>query len=108
MLEKYYRNFASSEKVVQYLDMYSIVQAFKLPSEVGDYLITDGSSKWNFPSNVVTLLLKDDIDHHTIFALSKRNNHYKPSSYYKYSVGHTVFMVSSSMAITQYNNLILF
>lgn len=61
MLEKYYKVFSLPKKVVKELDLHSIIHSFKLPSDVGDYLLGDECAEIvhsDFPT--IKLHLKDE------------------------------------------------
>lgn len=64
MLEEYYLSFILPKKVVRDMDVYSTVQSFKLPSEVGDEPLSkdapDNVSLDHIPT--VKLVPKDDAD----------------------------------------------
>ena len=66
MLEKYYRKFVPSKKVVKDLDLNGLIQSFILPSEVGDHLLADESYEKNPSNKIVTLLLRDEDESHLL------------------------------------------
>ena len=61
MLETYYKAFTLPKKATADLDLYSLIQSFKLPSEVGDHLMEKQNVEHEvFHSAPVVMLLKDD------------------------------------------------
>lgn len=62
--------FDTFQSNIKNLDIYSIIQTFNLPSEIGDRLVSDGSPK-QFPSSVIKLHLKDDNDTTNLCHLGK-------------------------------------
>lgn len=66
MLSKYYKTFIPPKKVVKELDIYSIIQSFDLPCEVGDHLLDDYTpAKESDDPSTVKLLLKDELKDET-------------------------------------------
>lgn len=87
MLEKYYQTFHTSEKIVKELDLYSIVQSFRFPSEIGDYLLNESLSELNLEKKKIVLNLKDE-DESRLLSLGNHNylfNHFDSlfSSFFK-------------------------
>lgn len=62
MLEKYYKAFDPPKKVVKDFDLLGKIRSFKLPSEVGDHLLTTSTNKSPERNRRVTLHLKDESD----------------------------------------------
>ena len=63
MIATYYRKFIPPKKVVKDLDMYGMIQSFKLPSEVGDHLLCgDTQDNEQCDPETIKLHLKDETD----------------------------------------------
>ena len=106
-LRKYYMKFVPSEKIIKNVNIYSIINAFNLPSEVGDQLLSAGSpSREPFPSGVIRLHLKDDNDYKTTFDLGKCASYNTNHIYSSEITGCTLFMVS--VFVTSINNTVNF
>lgn len=63
MLEMYYSTFTLPKKVIRDIDVYSTIQSFKLPSEVGDEpLGRDAQDCGPLNTPTVKLVPKDEAD----------------------------------------------
>lgn len=79
MIATYYTKFIPPKKVVKDLDMYGIIQSFKLPSEVGDHLLCSDTQDHELcDPETVKLLLKDETDS-SILDLGNKHNNSVPS-----------------------------
>lgn len=79
MIATYYGQFSPPKKVVKDLDMYGIIQSFKLPSEVGDHLLCSDTRDYELcDPETVKLLLKDETDS-SILDLGNKHNNSVPS-----------------------------
>ena len=98
MIATYYRKFIPPKKVVKDLDMYGMIQSFKLPSEVGDHLLCgDTQDNEQCDPETIKLHLKDETDSSI---LDLGNNNYihtyvcAPFIFF-FIPGSTLFLVSA-------------